>query len=97
MEQNTKTIIVTGSNKGVGYGVVDAVALRNVELLDLDGGMGVLSDEFLSGLVCEFQVATGHDNPPSRFAAERVNNSVANALVRASHDDSLGVLFHYQL
>lgn len=42
MEQNTKTIIVTGSNKGVGYGVVDTLsqkpgwriimACRNVEL-----------------------------------------------------------------
>jgi NAD(P)-dependent dehydrogenase (short-subunit alcohol dehydrogenase family) len=28
MQQNIKTVIVTGSNKGIGYGIVDGLGQR---------------------------------------------------------------------
>lgn len=74
--------------------LLDAVALGHVELLHLNAGVRMLHKQFITGLLGELQIATGHDDLPAWLGAEGIHNPVADALVRASNDDCFGVLLH---
>lgn len=66
---------------------INAVGVRDVQLLKVDGGSGIFGQNLGLGLLGKFKVAARHDDVPSLFAGEVVDDSVADAFVGAGNND----------
>lgn len=66
---------------------VNALFVRNIELFNVDLGVGVFCQDFVLSFVRKFDISASHYNVPILAFSQVIDNTKSDTLVRPSYDN----------
>jgi hypothetical protein len=71
---------------------VNALFVRNIELFNVDLGVGVFCQDFVLSFVRKFDISASHYNIPILAFSQVIDNTESDTLVRPSYDNVLDLV-----